>query len=82
MIETLYHFWTYVKKMCSKKIVLKKFAEGGGVGNITDPEGGPTATGMIPEGGTTEKKFPSTLHRLINGTALKRKIRRKKRRGK
>ena len=29
---------------------------GRGVVNITDPEGGPAATGMIPEGGTTEKQ--------------------------
>ena len=51
------------------------FPEGGGFVNITDPEGGPTATGMIPEGGTTEKMLPSTPppHRLINGTALNSK---------
>ena len=30
------------------------FPKGGGFVNITDPEGGPTATGMIPEGGTTD----------------------------
>ena len=43
-----------------------------GAVNITDPEGGPTVTSMIPEGGTAEKKLLSTLplHRLINGTAL------------
>ena len=60
--------------MCIKKIVLKCFRRVGGVVNITDPEGGPTATGMILEGGTTEKKLPSTLHRLINGTALKKAL--------
>ena len=56
------------------------FLEGGEFVNITDSEGGPTATGMIPEGGTTEKKLPSTSppppppppYRLINGTALKK----------
>ena len=56
-----------------KKNVLKCFRTVGGGGgvNITDPEGGPTATGMILEGGTAEKKLPSTpLHRLINGTVL------------
>ena len=36
------------------------FPEGGGFVNITDPEGASTATGMIPEGGTTERKLPST----------------------
>ena len=42
-----------------------------GVVNVTDTEGGPTATGMIPEGGTAEKKLPSPPpHRLINGTVL------------
>ena len=46
------------------------FSEGEGFVNITDQEGGPTATGMIPEGGTTEEKLPSPPHRLINGTAL------------
>ena len=57
MIEKYYHFWTYVKKMCMKKIVLKCFRRvgGGGFVNITYLEGGPTATGMTPEGGTTEK---------------------------
>ena len=51
------------------------FLEGGGFVNITDPEGGPTATGMIPEGGTTEKMLPSTPpppHMLIIGTAPRR----------
>ena len=54
------------------------FPEGGGFVNITDPEGGPTGTGMILEGSTTEKMLPSPphthththTHRLINGTAL------------
>ena len=51
---------------------VKVFPEGGGFVNITDLEGGATATGMILEGSTTEKKLPSTPppHRLINGTAL------------
>ena len=31
--------------MCIEKIV---FPEGGGFVNITDPEGGPTATGTLP----------------------------------
>ena len=31
------------------------FLEGGGFVNITVPEGGPTATGMNPEGGTAIK---------------------------
>ena len=35
--------------------MLKCFRRVGGFVNITDPEGGPSATGMIPEGGTTEK---------------------------
>ena len=66
--------------MCVKKIVLKCFrrvGRGGGVVNITDPEDGPTATGMIPEGGTAKQKFavqrpppPPPHHRLISGTAL------------
>ena len=55
MIEKQYHFWTYVKKMCILKNCVKVFLEVGGFVNITDPEGGPTATGMIPECGTTEK---------------------------
>ena len=55
MIEKWYHFWTYVKKICIKRNCVKVFPEGGGVVNITDPEGGPTATGMIPEGGTIER---------------------------
>ena len=38
---------------------VKVFPEGGVFVNITDPEGGPTATGMISEGGTTEKELPS-----------------------
>ena len=46
------------------------FPEGRGFVNITVPEGGPTATGMNPEGGTAKNKLPSTPHRLINGTAL------------
>ena len=29
-----------------------------------------TVTGIIPEGGTAEKKLPSTPHGLINGLAL------------
>ena len=63
--------------LCKENVYLKNcvkvFPEGGGFVNITDPEGGPTATGMIPEGGTTEKKLPSNPpppHKLINGTAL------------
>ena len=58
--------------MCIKKNCVKVFPEGGGFVDITDPEGGPTATGMVPEGGTTEKKLPSTPPppRLINETAL------------
>ena len=47
--------------MCIKKTVLKCFRRRGFV-NITDPEGGPTSTGMIPEDGTTEEKLPSTPH--------------------
>ena len=35
------------------------FPEGGGFVNITVPEGGPTATGMNPEGGTAKKKLLS-----------------------
>ena len=46
------------------------FLEGGGFVKITVPEGGPTATGMNPEGGTAKKKLPSTPHRVIAGTAL------------
>ena len=47
------------------------FPEGGGFVNITVSEGGPTATGMNPEGGTAKKKLLSPLpHRLISGTAL------------
>ena len=50
--------------LCKENVYLKNcvkvFPEGGGFVNITDPEGGPTATGMILEGGTTEKKLPST----------------------
>ena len=41
--------------MCIKKNCVKVFPEGGGFVNITDPVGGPTATGMITECGTTEK---------------------------
>ena len=41
--------------MCIEKNCVKGFLEGGGFFNITDPEGGPTATGMIPEAGTNEK---------------------------
>ena len=47
------------------------FPEGGAFVSITDSEGGPTATGMIPEGSTTKKScHPPPPHRLINGTAL------------
>ena len=53
------------------------FPEGGGFVNLTVPEGGPTATGMNPEGGTAEKMLPSTsphththTNRLISGTTL------------
>ena len=35
--------------MCIKNCV-KVFPEGGGFVNVTVPEGGPTATGMNPEG--------------------------------
>ena len=35
------------------------FPEGEGFVNITDPEGRPTVTIMIPEGGAAEKKLPS-----------------------
>ena len=60
--------------MCIKKIVLKCFRRVGGVVNITDSEGGPTATGMIPKGGTPEKPPKKSCrpspHRLINGTSL------------
>ena len=52
MIEHM--FRTYVKKMCDKKNVLKCFRRVGVV-NITDPEGGPTATGMILESSTAKK---------------------------
>ena len=38
------------------------FPEGAGVVNVTDPEGGPTATGMIPEGGTVEKNCKLKYH--------------------
>ena len=57
--------------MCIKNCV-KVFPEGGGFGNITVTEGGPTATGMNPEGGTVKKKLLSTPspRRLISGTAL------------
>ena len=49
------------------------FPEGGGFVNITVPEGGPTATGMNPEGGTAKKKVAvHPPHRLINGTALRK----------
>ena len=50
--------------LCEENVYLKNcgkvFPEGAGFVNITDPEGGPTATGMIPKGGTDEKKLPST----------------------
>ena len=46
------------------------FPEGGGFVNITVPEGGPTATGMNPEGGTAKKVAFHPPHRLISGTAL------------
>ena len=36
------------------------FLEGGGFVNTTVPEGGSTATGMNPEGGTAKKMLPST----------------------
>ena len=36
------------------------FPETGGFVNAIDPEGGPTVTGMILEGGTPPKKLPST----------------------
>ena len=51
--------------MCIKKTVLKCFPRVGVV-NITDPERGPTATGMILESSTAKKSCPP--HRLINGT--------------
>ena len=52
--------------MCIKNCV-KVFPEGGGFVNITVPEGGPTATGMNPEGGTAKKKLPSTPPPLPTG---------------
>ena len=47
-------------RKCVLKNCVKVFPEGGGFVNITYQEFGPTATGMIPEGGTTEEKLPST----------------------
>ena len=44
-----------MQRKCVLKNCAKVFSKGGVFVNITDPEGGPTATGMIPEGGTTEK---------------------------
>ena len=38
-------------KKCVLKNCVKVFPEGGEFVNITDPEGGPTATGMILESG-------------------------------
>ena len=47
------------------------FPDGGGFVSITVPEGGPTATGMNPEGGTAKKScLHPPPHRLISGTAL------------
>ena len=50
--------------LCKENVYLKNCVkvvpEGGGFVSITDPECGPTATGMIPEGGTTEKKLLPT----------------------
>ena len=46
------------------------FPEGGKFVNITVLEGGPTATGINPEGGTAKKSCRPPPHRLISGTAL------------
>ena len=46
------------KSYCSdnnRKQKKKRFRRVGGFVNITDPEGGPTVTSMIPEDGTSEK---------------------------